>query len=389
MTKNSRTSTDILEFIRETFNTQEFIPLHAPVFAGDEKKYVNDCLDSTFVSSVSHYVQKVEDKICEITGSKYAVAVTNGTVGLHLALLAAEVKPQDEVITQALTFVATGNAISYTGAKPVFLDVDEVTMGLSANALKSFLENNTSQKNGFCYNAKSGKRIKACVPMHTFGFPAEIEKIVELCSAHNITLVEDAAESICSYVGNKHTGTFGDLACLSFNGNKLVTAGMGGVILTQSEKHAKWLKHVSTTAKRPHAFEFYHDEIGYNYRMAGLNASLLYGQLMNIDNVLKAKRKLAGLYDSFFSIDSNIEFVNEQEGTTANYWLNTIRFNDFDSRNDFLVYSNENGVMCRPIWNLLNSLPMFQECEHDGLEISKKLEATVVNIPSSFIPELV
>lgn len=388
MTKDLKTSTDILEFIRETFGTQEFIPLHAPVFTGDEKKYVNDCLDSTFVSSVSHYVEKVEDKICEITGSKYAVAVTNGTVGLHLALLSADVKPEDEVITQALTFVATGNAISYTGARPVFVDVDETTMGLSASALSIFLENNTHQQNGLCYNSKSGKRISACVPMHTFGFPVEIVKIAELCRSHNITLVEDAAESICSYVGNKHTGTFGDLACLSFNGNKLVTAGMGGVILTQSEKRAKWLKHVSTTAKKPHAFEFYHDEIGYNYRMAGLNASLLYGQLLNIENVLKVKRNLAELYNSFFADYTDIEFVKEQEGITANYWLNTIKFKDFKSRNDFLVFANRNGVMCRPIWNLLNTLPMFNDCEHDGLKTSKKLEATVVNIPSSFIPEL-
>lgn len=389
MTKSSRTSTDILNFIRETFNTQEFIPLHAPVFGGDEKKYVDDCLDSTFVSSVSHYVQKVEDKICEITGSKYAVAVTNGTVGLHLALLAAKVQPEDEVLTQALTFVATGNAISYTGARPVFIDADETTMGMSASALKRFLENNTQQKEGYCYNTKTGKRIKACVPMHTFGFPVEIEKIAQLCKSYNITLVEDAAESICSFVGEKHTGTFGELACLSFNGNKLVTAGMGGVVLTQNEKHAKWLKHVSTTAKRPHAFEFYHDETGYNYRMAGLNASLLYGQLMNIDNILKAKRTLADKYEAFFSEYPNIEFVKEEAGTTANYWLNTLKFKDFKSRNDFLIFANENGVMCRPIWNLLNTLPMFKDCENDGLEVSKKLEATVVNIPSSFIPELV
>ena len=389
MIDNLKSQESILEFIRATFNTQEFIPLHAPVFAGDEKKYVNDCLDSTFVSSVSHYVKMVEDKVCEITGSKYAVAVTNGTLGLHLALLAAGVKPQDEVITQALTFVATGNAIHYTGAKPVFIDVDEVTMGMSANALREFLENNTIQKNGFCYNNKSGKRIKACLPMHTFGFPLEIKEIAELCKSHNLTLVEDAAESICSFAGDKHTGTFGELACLSFNGNKLVTAGMGGVILTQSEKHAKWLKHVSTTAKRPHAFEFYHDEIGYNYRMAGLNASLLYGQLLNIENIVKAKRNLAELYNSFFENYPNIEFVTEQKGTTTNYWLNTIKFRDFETRDQFLVYSNENGVMCRPIWNLLNTLPMFQDCETDSLKISKKLEATVVNIPSSFIPELV
>jgi aminotransferase in exopolysaccharide biosynthesis len=388
MTKNSRTSTDILAFIRETFNTQEFIPLHAPVFAGEEKKYVMDCLDSTFVSSVSQYVQKVEDKVCEITGSKFAVAVTNGTVGLHLALLAAGVEREDEVITQALTFVATGNAINYTGAQPVFLDVDETTMGLSAKALQVFLENNTEQKNGACYNKKSGKRIKACVPMHTFGFPMEIEAISELCKQHNVVLVEDAAESIGSFVGDKHTGTFGELACLSFNGNKTVTAGMGGMILTQNEDLAKWLKHVSTTAKKPHAFEFYHDEIGYNYRMAGLNASLLYGQLMNLDNILKAKRKLAGLYQEYFN-GSRMQFITEQSGTKANYWLNTIRFATFEERNDFLTYANENGVMCRPIWNLLNKLPMFKDAETDGLEVSSRLEATIVNIPSSFIPELV
>ena len=387
MIEKKITSADILSKIREVFNTQEFIPLHAPVFAGDEKKYVNECLDSTFVSSVSQYVQKVEDKICEITGSKYAVAVTNGTVGLHLALLAADVKPNDEVISQALTFVATGNAISYTGAKPVFVDVDETTMGMSADALEKFLLNNTEQKEGYCFNKNSGRRIKACVPMHTFGFPMEIEKVAALCEKYNIVLVEDAAESIGSYVGDKHTGTFGELACLSFNGNKVVTAGMGGIILTQNEAMAKWLKHVSTTAKKPHAYEFYHDETGYNYRMAGLNAALLYGQLMNIEKIIEGKRKLAFIYRDFFA-GSDIEFVEEQEGTTVNYWLNTLKFKNFEKRNNYLIYANENGVMSRPIWMLMNKLPMFKDAEHDGLEISKKLEAVVVNIPSSFIPEL-
>ncbi len=388
MTKNSKTFDNILGFIRKTFNTEEFIPLHAPVFAGDEMKYVVDCLESTFVSSVSEYVKKVEDKICEITGSKYAVAVTNGTAALHLAMLAAGVKPDEEVLTQALTFVATGNAISYTNAHPVFIDVDEDTMGLSPDALKNFLENNTEQRNGNCYNKSSGRRISACVPMHTFGFPVRVKQIAEICKNHNIALVEDAAESIGSYVNGQHTGTFGEYGCLSFNGNKVVTAGMGGVILVQDEQKAKWLKHVSTTAKQAHAYEFYHDETGYNYRMAGLNASLLYGQLMNIDNILKAKRKLAHLYRDFFA-NTDIEFVEEKENTTVNYWLNCIKINDVETRNGFLTYANKNGVMCRPIWKLMTTLPMFKDAEHDGLENSKKLEAVVVNLPSSFIPGLV
>jgi aminotransferase in exopolysaccharide biosynthesis len=375
-----------IQYIREVFKAPEgFVPLHAPYFGGNEKKYLADTIDSTFVSSVGAYVNRFEEMMAEITGAKYAVATTNGTVALQLSLVVAGVKAGDEVITQPLTFVATANAIVHSNATPVFIDVDRDTMGMSPDALEEFLQEHAVIKDGAAYNKTTGKRIAACIPMHTFGFPARIDKLVEICERWHIVLVEDAAESLGSYYNGQHTGTFGKLGTFSFNGNKTVTCGGGGAIVTNDEALAKRAKHISTTAKIPHAWEFAHDEIGYNFRMPNLNAALACAQLEQLDNILANKRQLAELYRQYFS-NTDIGFVTEQPGSTANYWLNCVVLNNLDERNAFLEATNNSGVMTRPIWRLMNKLPMFSHCQCGDLTNSEWLEDRVVNIPSSFRP---
>ena len=373
--------------IRELFGEPEaFIPLHAPHFGGNEKKYVLETIESTFVSSVGAYVTRFEEMMQEITGAKYAVATTNGTTALHLALLMAGVTRDDEVITQSLTFVATANAIKHAGGTPVFLDVDLDTLGMSAEALERFLDEHTYlNDNGQCINKQTGKRIAACLPMHTFGFPARIEQIAAVCEKHNIVLVEDAAESLGSYVGDMHTGRFGKLGTFSFNGNKTVTCGAGGAVITDDEALAKKAKHLSTTAKQPHAWEFYHDAVAYNYRMPNLNAALACAQLEQLEMLLANKRQLANAYSAFFA-DSEERFVEESAGSTANYWLNTIVLPNKEERDELLRFSNDQKVMTRPIWRLMNELPMYAGCQSGPLTNSKWLEERVVNIPSSFRP---
>ncbi len=376
----------VISFIREVFKDKEgFIPLHAPYFGGNEKKYLADTIDSTFVSSVGAYVNRFEEMMAEYTGAKYAVATTNGTTALQLSLIVAGVKNGDEVITQPLTFVATANAIVHAGATPVFVDVDKDTMGMSADALEDFLKNNTSQSAGNCINKFTGKRIAACVPMHTFGFPARIDKIAEVCNRYGIALVEDAAESLGSYYKGIHTGTFGLLGTFSFNGNKTITCGGGGAIVTNNEVLAKHAKHISTTAKVPHPWEFVHDEIGYNYRLPNLNAALACAQLEQLDTILKNKQELADIYKSYFD-NTAIRFVTEIEDARANNWLNTIVLNSLEERDKFLEQTNSNKVMTRPIWRLMNKLPMFQNCQRSSLSNSEWLEDRVVNIPSSYRP---
>ena len=374
----------ILGFIRSTFNDAEgFIPLHAPFFGGKEKEYVADTIDSTFVSSVGAYVTRFEEMMTEITGARYAIATVNGTTALHLALVLAGVKYGDEVITQPLTFIATANAISHAGGIPVFTDVDKDTMGLSPVALEAFLaEHAIVNDRGECINKTTGRRIAACVPMHTFGFPARIKDIVRVCDKYNIPVLEDAAESLGSYVDGRHTGTFGKLGIFSFNGNKTVTCGGGGAIVTNDEAIAKKAKHLSTTAKVPHAYEFVHDEIAYNYRMPNLNAALACAQLEQLDAMLQNKRRLAEMYADFFK-DSAVSFVKEMEGTKANYWLNTVLFRDHGQQQAFLKESNDKKVMTRPIWRLMNKLPMYANCQHGDLSNAEWLEQRVVNIPSS------
>jgi aminotransferase in exopolysaccharide biosynthesis len=360
----------------------EFIPLHRPVFEGNERQYLVDCIDSNFVSSVGAKVTEFEEKVAKFTGSKYAIATVNGTAALHVAIETAGVKPGDEVISQALTFIATCNAISYTGAKPLFIDVDLDTMGLSPTALRNFLEENAEKRPEGTFNKSSGKRISACVPMHTFGLPCRIEEIASICNDWNIALIEDAAESLGSYVGDRHTGTFGEMATLSFNGNKVITTGGGGMLITDNADLAKRAKHITTTAKVPHPYEFVHDEIGYNYRMPNLNAALGCAQMERLDEFLAIKNKLADQWNEFFD-GQNINFFNAVSGSKANYWLNAIVLDSRLERDKFLKFTNDNGVMTRPVWQLMSQLEMFKDCQTDGLKNSLWLQDRVVNIPSS------
>jgi perosamine synthetase len=376
---------NVINFIQKTYQTKSFIPLHEPKFAGNEKKYLNECIDSTFVSSVGKFVDEFEQKIANYTGAKYAIATSNGTSALHISLLLANVHRNNEVITQPLTFVATCNTISYCGAQPIFIDVDKDTMGLSPSALKYFLENNTTVKNQQCINNKTGKVIKACVPMHTFGHPCRIDEIKEICDKYHVFLIEDAAESVGSTYKGRHTGTFGQLGVVSFNGNKIITAGGGGCIITNDMTLAKKAKHLTTTAKVPHKWDFNHDMVGYNYRMSNLNAALLVAQLENLDNFIYNKRKLAGMYEEFFnSID--YAFVKESSiESKSNCWLNSILLEGKQQRDEFLEETNSSGIMTRPIWTLMNKLPMFECAQCGNLTNSEWLEERVVNIPSSVI----
>ena len=375
---------DLVNFIRKTFKVEKnFIPLHEPRFVKNEKEYVLDAIDSTFVSSVGPYVDKFEDMMCGITGAKYAIATVNGTNSLHLALLLAGVKPEDEVLTQSLTFVATANAISYCNAIPHFVDVDTETMGLSPSLLNSHLEEITIMKNGFCYNKIKGNKISACVPMHTFGLPLYIDELVLVCEKYNIAIVEDAAESLGSYYKGKHTGTFGLLGIFSFNGNKTVTAGGGGAIITDDKELARKAKHLSTQAKIPHKWEYQHDAIGYNYRMPNLNAALACAQLEQLDFYIENKRHLSDLYFDFFQNDKDISLVREIKNAKSNYWLNAILLKNKDERDKFLEFTNKNGIMTRPIWGLMSTLEMFKDAPRSKLSNAEWLEARVVNITSS------
>lgn len=362
-----------------------FIPLHRPVFEGNERQYLVDCVDSNFVSSVGARVQEFETCCADFTGVAHGVATMNGTAALHMALIVAGVQAGDEVISQALTFVATCNAISYCGARPVFIDVDRDTMGLSAGALERWLSQNAELRGGQAYNRGSGARLAACVPMHTFGHPLRIAEAVEVCDAYGITVIEDAAESLGSFVGDRHTGSFGKLATLSFNGNKVITTGGGGMILTDDEAMAKRALRLTTTAKVPHPYEFVHDEVGYNYRLPNLNAALGCAQMEKLPAMLEVKAGIADTYRTFCA-KHGLRFVEGMDGTLPNYWLNAIVLKSREERDAFLKYMNDHEVMSRPIWRLMNRLDMFHDCQTDGLVNARWLEDRVVNIPSS-VPE--
>ena len=374
----------IINFIKSLYPNEDYIPLHAPLFCGNEKKYVIDAIDSTFVSSLGEYVERFEEMICKITGAGFAVATVNGTCALHIALKLAGVQPSDEVITQPLSFVATANAISYCGAKPIFLDVSRKTLGLDPTALKAFLKSNTQTKNQACYNIANGKRIAACVSMHTFGHPCRVDEIADICERYNIALIEDAAESLGSTYKGRHTGTFGLFGIYSFNGNKTVTCGGGGAIVTNDEGLAKNAKHITTTAKLPHPYEYIHDMTGYNYRLPNLNAALACAQLEQLNAFVENKRELARLYQKFFT-SLTVPFIQEPANARSNFWLNAIIMPDRKTRDEFLKATNETGVMTRPVWRLLNTLEMYKDCQTDALENAKWLEDRVVNIPSSVI----
>jgi aminotransferase in exopolysaccharide biosynthesis len=382
---------EIIDFIRNLYQKPEgFIPLHAPVFNGNEKKYLEECIDTTFVSSVGKFVDRFEEMVEEFTGAKKAVVCVNGTNALHLAMLMLGVQKDDEVITQALTFIATCNAISYIGAHPVFVDVDLDTLGMSPVSLRTFLEENTFQQNNpttqqqECINKTSGRRIKACVPMHTFGHPCRIDELLNICKEYHIELIEDAAESMGSFYKGKHTGTYAKIGVLSFNGNKTITSGGGGMLLFQDEELGMYAKHLTTQAKVPHAWEFVHDQVGYNYRMPNINAALGCAQMEQLPKILENKRQIAQKYEAFFSI-STTNLFREPKDSNSNYWLNVIILKNKEERDKFLKYSNENGVMCRPVWQLMNKLVMFKDCQCVDLSNSIWLEERVVNIPSSII----
>jgi aminotransferase in exopolysaccharide biosynthesis len=374
---------EITDYIHELFDTKEMVPLHAPCFVGNEKKYLNECIDTTFVSSVGAFVDRFEKEIAAYTGAKKAVVCVSGTNALHMSLMLAGVKRGDEVLTQALTFVATCNALSYIEAVPVFIDVDMDTLGLSPRAVREWLAKNAEVKNGECFDKKKGRRIKACVPMHTFGCPVKIDELVDICDEYHIELVEDAAESIGSLYKGKHTGTFGKIGALSFNGNKTITTGGGGMLLFQDEKLGEFAKHITTQAKVPHRWEFKHDHIGYNYRMPNINAALGCAQLENLDRFVENKRDTAKKYAEFFKNVPDIKFFVEPENCKSNYWLNVVILKDKSAQQDFLEYTNDNGVMTRPVWELMSRLPMFSGFETDGLKNTQWLADRIVNLPSS------
>ena len=408
----SQTYSEIVQFIRQIYHQPTgFIPLHAPVFNGNEKKYLEECIDSTFVSSVGKFVDLFEEKMAEYTGAKKAVVCVNGTNALHLALMMVGVERDTEVITQPLTFIATANAISYCGAHPVFLDVDLDTLGLSPTALKNWLAQNVDlvktedlpkppqpsklPKPLYTPTNKNTKRpISACVPMHTFGHPARIDEIVAICEEYNIPVVEDAAESLGSFYKGQHTGTFGKIGVLSFNGNKILTTGGGGMLLFQDEELAKKAKHLTTQAKVPHTWEFVHDEIGYNYRMPNINAALGLAQLEQLPQFLESKRNIAQSYNNFFTTlnllnpskppqQTKITHITEPTNSTANYWLNCILLPNRQQRDEFLKYTNENDVMTRPVWELMNRLTMFNVAQCEDISNAEWIADRLVNIPSS------
>ena len=372
----------LVSFIQNLYKTKKFIPLHEPRFLGNEKQYLNECIDSTFVSSVGAFVERFESEFAAYVGSQYAVATVNGTAALHLALVINDVGAGDEVITQALSFVATANAISYTGAKVIFIDVDKDTLGLSPQALLDFLEAHCVVKNAQCINKNTQRRVKACVPMHTFGNPCKIDEIAMICKIWHISLVEDAAESLGSLYKQRHTGTFGSVGAFSFNGNKIITSGGGGVLVTDDENLARRAKHLSTTAKLSHAYEFVHDVLGYNYRMPNLNAALLVAQMEKMPEYLQDKRELAQIYAEYFSA-KKIKFIQAQKEAKSNCWLNAILLKDKQERDSYLEYLNSKGVMSRPIWQLLSELAPYKECQHDSLRNSLFLSERVINLPSS------
>lgn len=370
-----------INFIKNSFGNREFTALHEPVFFGNEKAYLIDAIDSTFVSSVGEYVNHFESKFAEVTNTQKAIAVVNGTAALQVGLRLCGVKSGDEVITQALTFVATANAIAYLNASPVFVDVGAETMGLSPIALEEFLEEFGDLKENGTYNKKTGKRISACVPMHTFGFMCEIDEIVRICKKWNIAVVEDAAEALGSEFKGRNAGSFGKVSAFSFNGNKIITAGGGGAIVTNDITIAKKAKYLTTTAKIPHKWEYAHDEMGYNYRMPNINAALICAQLENLDKIKKNKALLYAEYHNFFS-DKGIELFKIPKNTDWNYWLMSLKFNDKKERDLFLSETNSNTVMTRPIWQLMYRLPMYKDCQRDAQINAEFLEERIVNIPS-------
>ena len=373
---------DFVSFVRNLYQTDGFVPLHAPVFLGNEKEYLLETIDSTFVSSVGEYVELFEQRIASTTNTGYAVATVNGTAALHAALLVVGVSNGDDVLTQALTFVATCNAIRYCGADPVFVDIDRNSLGMSPESLANYLDEHVEKRDGYAWNKSTGRRISACIPMHTFGHPTRIDLIIDICSQYHIPVIEDAAESLGSTWKTGHTGTFGRLGVLSFNGNKIVTTGGGGMILTNDESLANRARHLTTTARISHRWDYEHDRVGYNYRMPNLNAALGMAQLEQLREFVDNKREVARNYISWCR-DKNLEILIEPEGARSNYWLNALILRDSDERDSFLQETNQNDVMTRPAWNPMHHLQMYESCHSGPLENTEWAIDRVVNIPSS------
>jgi perosamine synthetase len=375
----------IVRFVRARFPDRHPVPLHEPVFSGNEKKYLLDAVDSTYVSSIGEYVTRAEKMLCEISGTRFAVATVNGTAALHMALMVAGVKPGDEVITQAVSFVATPNSISYCGATPVFVDIDKTNLGISPEKLFEFLREKTCLRRGTCLNKATGKRVAACVAVHTFGHPSRIGRILEICDEYGISVIEDATEALGSRYKGASAGAFGRLGVFSFNGNKIVTSGGGGAIVTNDETLGEKAKHLTTTAKIPHPYAYSHDRVGYNYRMPNLNAALVCAQLEKLEEFVEKKRHLAESYEAFFN-KLNIPFIKEPADARSNYWLNAILLPNKSERDRFLEFTNSAGICTRPLWKPLNRLPMYQTCQCDGLEHTSWIEKRLVNLPSSVVP---
>jgi len=374
---------ETIAFIKSLYPDENPVPLHGPRFSGNEKKYLVNCIDTTYVSYVGEYVTRFEEHVQKFTGATYAAAMVNGTAALHIALLLVGVKPDDEVITQPLTFVASANAISYCAAHPLFVDVARSTLGLDPEKLNDFLTAYGDVKaDGYCYNKVTRRRLAACVPMHTFGHPVQIDQVVEVCRRFRIPIVEDAAEALGSFYRGRHAGMYGDMGILSFNGNKPVTTGGGGMIITDNEAYVVKAKHITTTAKQPHPWEFVHDRVGYNYRLPNINAALGCAQMEYFPQVLENKRQTALMYHDFFQ-NLGVSFISEPENAISNYWLNAIILKDRQERDRFLEFANSKGVQARPVWTLMNHLPMYRHCQHTFLETAQWLEDRVVNIPSS------
>jgi len=374
---------EFVHFVRELYQTNDFITLHAPQFRGNEKQYLLDTIDSTFVSSVGAYVDQFEERVAEYTGAKYAIATVNGTSALHIALKLAGVESNTEVITQSLTFVATCNAIRYCQATPVFVDVDMDTMGLSPDSLAAFLDEHAELRDdGCCWNKISKKKITTCLPMHTFGFPARLDEISKICQQYHIALVEDAAESLGSYYKGKHTGILGKTAAISFNGNKIITTGGGGMVLTNNAEIAKRAKHITTTAKVPHKWAFEHDEVGYNYRLPNLNAALGVAQMELLPDFLSGKRIIATAYQQWGS-DNGVQFAQEPINTQSNYWLNTLITEDIQARDEWLQQTNELGVMTRPAWTSMHQLEINKDALCADMSNTNHLYERLINVPSS------
>ncbi|WP_419875564.1 LegC family aminotransferase [Candidatus Pristimantibacillus sp. PTI5] len=364
---------------------QKFIALHEPHFSGNEWEYVKECLDTGWVSSVGKFVDRFEHDLAEYTGVNHAIAVVNGTAALHICLKLAGVEQNDEVLIPSLTFIATANAVSYCGAIPHFVDSEMRTLGIDPLKLSDYLKDIAEIKQGDCYNKITGRRIRAVVPMHTFGHPVDLDPLMELCASYHIELIEDAAESLGSYYKGKHTGNFGKVSALSFNGNKVITTGGGGAILTNNESLAKLAKHVTTTAKVPHKWAFNHDQIGFNYRLPNINAALGCAQLEQLDHFLIKKRALADSYRKVIAEIDCASFMVEPEFAKSNYWLNTIVLNSPDEmkREYLLEKLNNQGIMSRPVWTLMHKLPIFTKFPRMELTVVENLEMQLINIPSS------